>query len=442
MGSTTADIAKRATDRLAEAHAARERVRAGYSNARISDAIVATAEDWLGDHSGLLSTTARELSEPLLLDEDMIRRGLQLTFAALNPDAFESLILEQAGEPESLEPGASQGTRRGGPVAVVHMLAGNIPGLAIHPLAVSLLARTVAVVRDSARQPLVTERFIRSLREHDADLAAMLVNVNWNSATAPPGDVIACAQRVEIYGSDATVAAITPTVKAPDGVRDIVSRATRVSAAVVAIDADAEEAAAAIAHDAALYDGQGCLSPETVIVEGDSQRTDSLMEAIANELEHLEQRWPRRTRELEAEAARRAWIDNAELTEISGRGRLLTGDRQSWAVASSEEEGAGTRITARPGLRCLRIVRSPDREGTLARLREAQHPLAAVGYATTAETAAMDSMAADLRSTGPAIVCPAGLMQAPGIDRDPDGGLRLADLLGAAGAVSGSKEKE
>jgi acyl-CoA reductase-like NAD-dependent aldehyde dehydrogenase len=442
MGSTTADIATHAADPLGEARAARERVRDRCSNAQIIDAIVATAEDWLGNHNGLLSTTARELSEPLLLDEDMIRRGLQLTFAALNPDTFESLIREQAGEPQSLEPGASQGRRRGGPVAVVHMLAGNIPGLAIHPLAVSLLARTIAVVRDSSRQPLVTARFIQSMAEHDADLAAMLVSMNWDSATAPPGDVIASAQRVEIYGSDATVATITPTVKARDGVRDIVSRATRVSAAVVAIDADAGEAAAAIAHDAALYDGQGCLSPETVIVEGDSQRTDSLMEAIANELEHFEQRWPRRARELEIEVARRALIDSAELAELSGRGRLLTGDKLSWAVASSDAHGDETRIAARPGLRCLRIVRSPDREATLARLREAENPLAAVGYATTAETAAMDSMAADLRSTGAAIVCPAGLMQAPGIDRDPDGGLRLADLLGAPGAVSGSKEKE
>ena len=289
MVSSTADIAPQGTDRLAEAHAARERVRAGYSNARIIDAIVATAEDWLTDHNSLLSSTARELSDPLRLHEDMIQRGLQLTFAALNPDAFESLIIEQVGVPESLEPGTGNGIRRGGPVAVLHMLAGNVPGLAIHPLAVSLLARTVAVVRDSARQPLVTERFIRSLGEHDADLAAMLVRVDWDSDTAPPGEVIACAERVEIYGSDTTVAAISPIVNATDGRRAVVDRGTRVSAAVVAIDADAEEAAAAIAHDAALYDGQGCLSPETVIVEGDSQRTDSLMDAIANELEHLEQ---------------------------------------------------------------------------------------------------------------------------------------------------------
>jgi len=440
--------------RLERARDQRRQVLADRSNASIIDAIAQTARDWLDDRDAILSRTAAELEPALGLAAGMLERGLGYTFEALRHDALERLVAEQAEDPLALErivSSITDGPRRLlGPDVVLHMLAGNVPGLAVPAVAVALIARSVVVVRDSTRQPLLTARFVDTLAARAPDLAAMIVPVAWRSqgGTAPSA-LARHVDRVELYGADDTIARLSGGFEQADVVR----RGTRVSAALVtgdfdddfdasAADNDARSAAQSIALDVVMYDGLGCLSPSVVVVEGDAARAERFAVALGGALEEIERRWPRRRRDLRTEASRRAFLDAAEAAELGGRGRLImagsTTGAPDVAGATSPVSATGTSWAIRfdpdggiecgPGTRCVTVIRTRDRSATLARLRAAVSPLAAVGVASSdAEPATI--LVEQLEEVGATIVCAAGRMQAPPIDRDPDGGRRLADLL-------------
>lgn len=433
-GNPTSAAASRALmPALARARALRRYVLDGRSNAAIIDAIACTAADWTQDRGGSLSRTAADLEARLGLSADMVRVGLSYTFAALAHDALERVVAEQAEDPRALEAPVTnaQGARRrlGGPPVVLHALAGNVPGLAIPAVCVSLLARSVAVVRDSARQPLLTERFVASLAARAPELAGMIVPVAWSSdAARPPVELTRTAQRVELYGADETIERLTPRFAGAE----VVAHATRVSAALVpgdAFNADDEDRTASwiapLAEDVAIYDGLGCLSPAVVIVEGEVARARRVAALLADALAALARRWPRQPRDVRGETARRAFVDGAEAAELAGRGELRADVGNGWAVWLDLERRP---IECGPGLRCVRVIPSPSASATLALLAAAASPLASVGVACARDTPA-PALVAALVSAGASIVCPVGRMQAPPIDRDPQGRRRLADLL-------------
>lgn len=431
-------------DALERARQQRRQVLVGRSNADIIAAIAQTASDWLDDRGAILTRTAAELEPALGLAAGMLARGLGYTFEALRRDALERLVAEQAENPRALERAVSSSSGRPrrllGPEAVLHMLAGNVPGLAVPAVAVSLLARSVIVVRDSARQPLFTARFVESLAARAPDLAAMVVPVTWTSEDGKvPAALARSVDRVELYGADDTIARLSGAFERADVVR----RGTRVSTALVTGDCDvssgggaAAAAARNVAMDVVMYDGLGCLSPSVVIVEGTTDRAERFAVTLGGALQELERRWPRHRRDVRTEASRRAFLEAAEAAEITGRGRLITGPGATCATSTTSASPAAwavrfdpdRAIEFGPGARCVTVISARDRAATLARLCAAASPLAAVGVASPGAEPTSD-LVEQLEGAGAAIVCAAGRMQAPPIDRDPDGGRRLADLL-------------
>ena len=309
-----------------------------------------------------------------------------------------------------------------GPRIVFHSLAGNVPGLAIPVIAACVLARSVAIMRDSARQPGLSDAFLHTLAEHDADAAAMVVPVTWQAGDAAwEQEAFGIAQRAELYGSDATLRDIRR--RHDDGRIEVIDRGTRLSSRIRACSRAAQLLPEDFALDIAMYDGLGCLTPHAVIVAGRA-RASSFAEQLATSLSVLETRWPRRRRDFADEAMRRAFIDACEVRcATRSDERILRAQTDAWVV----HESGPDRPTLGPGLRCVRVIAFDSDEDALAAIAGTVEPLAGIGLAGPRET--FERIASRLRGTGATLICAPGRMHAPPLTWTQDGRQRLGDLL-------------
>jgi hypothetical protein len=277
-------------------------------------------------------------------------------------------------------------------------------------------------VRESARQPGITKRFVESIRESDpllADTFVVIEGLRGNENEA----AVRSAGRIEISGSDKTVATLSSRYRTI-AAGEIVEHGTRTSAVVVAEAADLERAAQGTALDAAIYEGRGCLAPDVAYVEGEAERAKEFSEKLGDALAGFETRWPRCRQTLEEEAARRAFIDTAELAALEGAGcSIVQGGGGAWCVAVGPPQNFGSG----PGHRCLRVVATETRRATLKLLMDGPVPLA--GLAVAGET--IDEAADSLRDTGATLVCETGELARPPLCWRQDGRPRLAGLLAA-----------
>ena len=408
---------------LERARKARRRVLESHSNRDIIGAIATAAGNL--DTRTLVETLVARLS----MDRAMISHGLGLMLSALNPAALTYLVADQAEDPRALEQAVDHGAncraRLGGPEVVFYALAGNLPGLALPAIAASLLARSVCLLRDSSRQPLLTRALVASLADCDPDLAAMVVAMDWPAGD--PGyenEAFAAAGRVELYGSDETVALIGSRHDHPD----IVEHGDRLSIGYLAEGADMDSAASGFAEAAVIYEGLGCLSPQTIIVEGTQARAHEFTQAMARGFEVFEKRWPRLPADPTSEAARRAFMDEAEVSSLANPQEVvLVGKDGSWCVHLADG-GLDDGLRPGPGRRCLSVLAGGPRQSLGSRLDDSRRPpLAAVGVAASGPD--YQRLAGIFESAGATWVCDPAHMQTPPLAWTQDGHCRLSSLL-------------
>lgn len=420
---------------LQRAARARRRVLGSHSSARIIGALSQSARRWQDPAYAARRRLLEQLPRRVHLAPEMIERGLEHMFSAIDQDALCRLVSNEAGSVQRLDPsppaaaGGQDPPRLLGPALVYYALAGNVPGLAIAPIVASALARSVCLIRDSARQPLLTRAFVDTLAACDEELAAMIVVDTWERGremAVIDGLIAERAGRIELYGSDATVAELKESysTQLPSATK-IVTRATRISAGVITAGADPGQWAQAFAEDVVMYDGLGCLSPQLIIVEGSSDRAADFTRALARALDCYQQRWPRQYRDVGTEATRRGFIDAAEVAAAHEPGHaVLRGDADAWCIHLNPS----ARLLAGPGLRCVGVAASSGHDDTLARLSTPGVALAAVGLADGGGKLGDDYTRA-LQGCGATLVCSPGRMQAPPIDWHQDGLPRLVSLL-------------
>ncbi len=406
---------------------ARARVLESLCTEEILEIVAAAAEAWLKPHYAPRQRVLQSLTSRLRMPRPMLEKGLDYCFSALDKRSIATLVVEEAEDPAALD--APQKTADGsyrrlaGPPMVLHTLAGNVPGLGVPPIVCCLLARTMCVVLDSARQPLLTAAFAATLAEYSRDLGAMVVRATWrHDDSTMERFAFSQASRVELSGDDATIAAIA----ARHSHGDIVGRGTSLSLGLVPRESDTDRWAQGFAEDLAMFEGLGCLSPHLILVEGSFARARRMAHALSLSLQRLEKLWPRSPRSFEAERERRAFIGGAEVSVACDPERLLLRGRDdSWLIHVNPEAP----IEPGPGLRCLTVVPVPDRNQIVAALREATVPLAAVGLAMDKDNSAFPALRNALQRAGATLICPPGRMQAPPLYWRQDGRPRLAALL-------------
>lgn len=418
---------------LADARRARARVIIERSTDQLISVLSQAAGEWANGASDCRRLNVSALHESLALAPSMIEHGLDLIFGEVTEDAMRRLIATQMHEGEELgrlrEDDGNQSAYVG-PEAIYHSLAGNLPGQSIPVLVCGVLARSVVVVRDSGRQPVLTQAFCEAVRAIDPLVGAMLVPVRPNTNASAVRDALSNTDStVSLHGSDTVVDGLAKSFAG----LPVTRHGSRASAVLVSGEVAPEDWASRIAHDIVMYEGLGCLTPHTVIVEADGAAAETndtataWIRALATALDDFQQRWPRYRQSVMLEADRRAFLERDDIsTLLHGKSTTLRGANDCWCVVESDASAAFTG----PGMRCITLMKSIDRSHTIRLLDEMPYPVAGLGLTMLRSDPSFSSEVTQLSdAVGASLVCEAGSMQSPPLTWEQDGGKRLGDLL-------------
>lgn len=190
----------------------------------------------------------------------MVQVSLDALLDSLQPAALWALIDgEQAREAQ------------GYPI-IGHVIAGNTPLLVWVGIIRALLVRSASLVKlPSGPASLWGRIFRRSLAEVSPKLAAGVHLVQWPGGTKEL-DAALCGgvDLVMAHGSDETIRALRALCPLST---PFIGYGHRISFGIVPWGHGTPETAAGFAKDTLLYDQGGCLSPQTIFVEGDWQDT-------------------------------------------------------------------------------------------------------------------------------------------------------------------------
>ena len=389
--------------------------------ARSVDAILGSIDGvvagWLAPKSQWRELAERALPSVTGFSPQMIRHGLPTLLAPLRGEQIGALLDAELTQRRILD-------ARPGPRLIVHVLSGNIPGLASVPLVLSLAVRSPALVKTAAGDPVFAPLFAASLAEQDPELAASVAVAHWGGGDAALEAVaFAAAELVVASGADATIAAIA--AKAPGRV---IGHGHKISFAVDAAeclaDAAAGDVARRLAYDVALWDQQGCLSPQVCFVEADRARAQEFAGRLAAALREWASELPPRRMTLAEKAAVWRFREEAEWTGVP---LYASPDASGWSVTVEE----GVQLLPTCLNRCVRVVGVPDLAMLATALRPHRQHLEATGMAIGA--ARREAVTAMLSRCGVHRVCPLGTMQLPTLAWQPGGRPRIADWVNWSG---------
>src|SRR5207249_1897285 len=270
--------------RLDAAVAARARLRGRPLRHTIA-ALAAAAERWRDDAS-----LRADLPRAARLSPAMIAAVVPIAAEALDAATMSALAEREWGAGAAARPAPP------GPALVAHVVASNVPALALPAIALGCLAGAAVLVKSGRDDPLSAPAFQRALAAVDPALAATIVAAYWPGGDPAREDAaLGRAEVVAVTGSDATLAALAPRLG-----RRLIAHGPRWSVAVVGRAAAAE--VDAIALDVALHDQRGCLSPHAVYVTGDAR---GFAERLAAALDAVAVRLPPAPARADARAAAR-----------------------------------------------------------------------------------------------------------------------------------------
>ena len=350
---------------------ARSRLR-GRSVRSIADALAAAAARWRDDPE-----VRTELARTTDLSPAMLDAVLPLVAGPIQADALVELHAREA--------------EAHGPALIAHVLASNVPALAVPAITLSCLAGAAVVVKSGRADRVSGPAFARAVAEVDRDLGATILATYWpHEASDTERVVLAAADVVTITGTNEAIATVSRRTNAR-----IVAHGARTSVALMRDHASDAEVAA-LALDVARYEQRGCLSPTTVFVAGDghvqefARRVLAALDAVAVALPPSPSTATRAARRVALEAAR---FTGATVLEGSG-GAVVLG------VPPGTVDEALTGRT---------IALCPFEGESLAPFRRGE--VECIGI-----DGAMEISEGFFREHGVSRVCPVGRMQRPRID--------------------------
>jgi len=228
---------------------------------------------------------------------------------------------------------------------VLAILAGNLPGLAVQPLAAAVALRRPALLKSPSAEPWFAPAFLAALARREEAFADAYAAATWTGGDLEiEAPILERAGRVLAYGDQATLDDLAR--RAPG---KLFGYGPKTSLGVVGgVEAgEISKIAAGLARDVALFDQRGCLSVAAVYAALPPARVTELAEALADALARLARIWPPGPAEPEALAAVQQLRLTAEL-----RGLKIRGSSPAEGTVIVEPE---IRFVPSPGLRTVRI---------------------------------------------------------------------------------------
>lgn len=285
------------------------------------------------------------------------------------------------------------------PGLVGHVLASNVPALALPAIAHALLVGAAVVLKSGRADQLSAPLFCEALAAVEPSLAATIVPTYWPGG-APEWEAAAFGNANVLVGTggDATIGALTDRFGAT--LRAHGDRSSVVVIASVPHGADRDALAAAIAYDTALYDQRGCLSPHTVFVAGaDAASLAHFADLLLQQMNMIAGRLPAGPSDPAARAVVRRACDDAEWAA----GATVRRSPGGIVVIDSRRE-----LLAPIGGRTLRLH-------SLRRLGDLPSLLPAGRIESVGAAGDVTAILPALRDLGVSRVCRPGTMQTPPI---------------------------
>lgn len=364
-------------------------------------------------------------------DAEMVRLGLNAYLKTFRAPQLQRFVAEDFANPKLLDefqPRAKGGMARAlGPELLVHVWAGNVPGLPLWSLVCGLLVKAPAVGKVASAEPLFAALFARLLAEVEPRLADALAIVWFKGGdTASEGALYAEADTVLAYGGNETLAALQQQL--PVTTR-FLPHGHKLSVGLVSAAAlDAQHlpvVARAAALDVVRYEQQGCYSPHTYYVaRGGRVSPREFAQSLAGELAALQHKFARRALSLEEAASVAVWRQVQELKGQDGSVELIGDAGAPWAVAYADRAG--------PLLPCalnrtVQVQAVGALDETLPLLAVQRDFLQTVGVAASPEE--LHALAEGLGRAGATRICALGQMTAPEAGWHHDGRFSLLDLV-------------
>ena len=365
-------------------------------------------------------------------DAEMVRLGLTGYLKTFRAPELRKFLVEDFANPQILDdfqPTPKGGFARAfGPDLLVHIWAGNVPGLPLWSLISGLLVKAGNVGKVSSAEPLFAGWFAQLLAEVDPELADCVAILWWKGGDdAREVALLKQADVVLAYGGNDALNEIRGRV--PVTARYL-PFGHKIGIGMVARAALDTQKAWSVAHQAAFdiarYDQQGCYSPQLFFVErGAKVSPRDFANYVAHELACFEQKFPRRELTIDEAGSVAAWRHTEEMKAASRSDRELTGDAAgAWSVAYVED----AEDFAPSGLNRTVKISAVDRlDDALPRIAPFKALLQTVGIAAPPEE--LFRLGALLGQAGVTRICALGNMSAPEAGWHHDGRFNLLDLI-------------
>jgi len=383
---------------------------------RVIAALTEAAQRWLAEGSPYMRTTLDLLPRITGYSRPVIEHQLRHLLTQIIPDALKNLLSENEPPfPHHL------------PLVTCHLslvtqfCAGNIPGLGIEAILFPLLAGTPTFIKASSGEPLLAALFADSLSDVDAGLGECLAVVWWEGGNREL-ELAACqlADVIVATGDDHTIEALRRL--APPTAR-FMAHPHKVSVGLVGKGYLTPETAAAIAKDVALFDQQGCLSPQVVFIETPSQTSaEECAREVRTALQGIDSKFP---------------VGSLPISEIAGLQQSLATLEMSGALIL-RTSGICSRSVALPNASSPPTAYLRLRGGVFLQriedVSEVRHKLVAFSDRLQAVgTALPEQELANLTpffyTLGVCRICPLGEMQTPPLGWCADGIDPVAGLM-------------
>jgi hypothetical protein len=364
-------------------------------------------------------------------DAEMVRQGLNATFKTYRSMQLHRFVAEDLDNPKMLDefqPRPSGGWARAlGPDLLVHVWAGNVPGLPLWSLISSLLVKAGSVGKVARAEPLLAGWFAQTLAEVEPRLKDCMAIVWWpGGEVATEQQVLGQADHVLAYGSDATMADLRTRV--PVGT-PLQLHGHKLSLGLVSRQAlgvrESAQCARLAALDVVRHEQLGCYSPQAFYVErGGRVSPREWCDLLAVELSALQRRYPRPPPELSEALDVSAWIQARAWSDVTRDVTVLGHDADDWRVLYTEQ---ARELSPSALLRSVEVMTVDDLQQVPALIEPRRAWLQTVGVATTPER--LLGLAASLGHVGVTRVCALGSMTAPQAGWHHDGRFSLLDLV-------------
>ena len=411
--------------RFGDAEAAFRRVPARAIVAAIADA----AERWTdADFPTRVRATAA-IEARLGYTMPVVDYALDRLFGSLTEPALRAAIASELGDIAALDGFASfvgRPTAWARGVAQVTIVSSDTTiGVAVAPLVYALCAKARVTVKD--RSDALIAAFAETLAQALPVLGDAIDVRAWSGGDATVEDsALGDADVVVAFGGRDALRAIRAACSSD---ATFVPFAHRASAGYVdraALDGSDDTygvLATAIARDALLYDGDGCLSLHVLFLErGDDARQQRFVHALADACAATAVEFPPGRRDAARVARTNAFAAAAAFREANGEGRAIHSPDGAWTIVIAPPRGDLPPFGG--GAIPVIVVDGPHD----AAVYVAAHalPLQAVGVPATFDNAAATSLAEAL---GAVRIAPLGTLQDPPIGGHHGGRSRIADFV-------------